>query len=248
MKGVSRSPVRVPFRLTRADIALTLVPALLWWAAASYGRQAWISPRCAATPELCSRDSVPVLDRLAIGLESPEADFYSEVSQDVSGIAAFAVPALWSVSLATLGRLTPAGALMAIGTDFVLLAQTAAFNGVFTELSHLVSQRPRPFVYTDPPRRGPNPAHYTSFYSGHTSFAAAACTLLVLLLLARGAPLPLVGASAALGQVLIILTAVLRIFAGRHFLSDVLVAAIAGSLVALAVTHLHRKRGQTPVT
>jgi undecaprenyl-diphosphatase len=108
---------------------------------------------------------------------------------------------------------------------------------MLTELSHLVTHRPRPFVYQNPAVRGTEAAHYTSFYSGHTSFVAAMSMGLLLCLFRRMAPTAALPFWAAAGQALMLATAINRIFAGRHFASDVIAGAVAGALVAVFVAY-----------
>lgn len=233
-----------PWKLCRLDIWLILIPALLWLSA-TYARSWVIHPRCLSQPQTCSKQSVYPVDRFLIGMEDGEADHFSYLTQNSSGAWGLAVPLVWHASSALLGRLSGLTALTYFGTDLVLILQTTTWNGLFTEISHLLSQRPRPFVYTDPAQRGIDPAHYTSFYSGHTSFTAAAHSITFLILLARGAPWLILFATAAIGEALIMATAYFRILAGRHFLTDVISGAIAGILVAWIVFHHHRKRKLT---
>lgn len=228
-----------PPRFSRADIAWTLIPALLWLGGI-YGRTYLLKPHCASAPQTCTVESVNSTDRIAIQMESGEADGLSFAGQNISGITAITVPFLWHVGTVALGQFSPLSALIQLGGDWLLLAQASAWNGVGTELSHLVSQRPRPFVYSDPSHRGADPAHYTSFYSGHTSFAAVSMMTLILILLSRGAPGILVLASVISTETLVMLTGYARIMAGRHFLTDVLAAAVAGTLIAVAVAYRHR--------
>ena len=144
--------------------------------------------------------------------------------------------------MAATGAVLWPAALAASGIDLVLFTQTAGINGMLTEIAHDFARRPRPFVYGDPNGRGRDPQNYTSFYSGHTSFASAAAAFLILTLLARGAPvwlLVLVGAGA---ELLVASTALFRMLAGRHFLSDVVCGALAGSAVALCVALAHRSK------
>jgi membrane-associated phospholipid phosphatase len=229
-----------PPKLRKTDILILIIPALLLWIAIAFGRPMLITTRCVNEPQSCTRESVFVLDRVSLGLEDSAADGYSAITQSLSGILAFGGPALWSTALAVSARLTPAGALAAVCTDVVLLLQGATINGLINEVVRIFVQRPRPSVYLDPANRGTKPAHYTSFYSGHTSFAAFACTMLVLALLGRGAPLTIVGLSIGVGQSLVLLTGFYRVFAGRHFITDVVVAAMMGTLIAFAVSIYHR--------
>jgi undecaprenyl-diphosphatase len=103
----------------------------------------------------------------------------------------------------------------------------------------LIFQRPRPFVYLDPLQRGIDPAHYTSFYSGHTSFAAAMGVSVLILLWKRKVPLPFLAVLVVFIQVLVFSTGYFRIMAGRHFLTDVIVGGIAGAVTALCVLQVH---------
>lgn len=225
-------------RLTRADLWLTLVPAVYWLVALQL-RPVVIRPYCQTDPSRCAPERVPAIDRPGLGIESGPADGFSLITQNTSGILALTVPALWNISLSVSGALSPAAALVATGVDWTLATQTAAWNGAFTETARLVVQRPRPFVYSDHSRAA-DPQNYTSFYSGHTSFSAAACLSLLFALLGRGAPSWLLLAAGITCECLIFSTGLFRILSGRHFLTDVLTGAIMGSLVALAVAYKHR--------
>lgn len=241
MKGqIWRGWFRAKPQLNWSDIAWTLVPALLWLGAI-YSRGAIIQPHCAQHPETCTAASLLPMDRPAIGLEAGKADGLSFTTQGLSGVLALSVPPLWHLGTIILGTATPMTAAIALGVDLVIFAQTAVWNGFLTESSHLVSQRPRPFVYTDP-ARAQDFSNYTSFYSGHTSFAATSTTYLFLTLAGRGAPVPLLIAAAASAYALTSLTGIYRVLAGRHFPTDVLIAALAGCFVAFAVALRHRRR------
>ncbi len=230
-----QSPIRRPW-----DWVLLLVAAALWYGAVR-SRVLVIDPYCPSQPALCSAEKVPAFDRFLLHSEEPRADEYSFLTQNLSGVIALLLPLL--LHLARLFRrqapLTAAG--RSLGLDWMLLLQTTMLNGLLTELTRIIVQRPRPFVFANP-ERGYDAANYTAFYSGHTSFAAASMTALWLILLSRGAPrwsLALAGAS---GFSLVFLTAVYRVLAGRHFLSDTLIAALAGFAVAWCVAWIHRPR------
>jgi membrane-associated phospholipid phosphatase len=226
-------------KLRRSDIAWTLIPLLLWLAAI-YSRGFIIRPHCAQQPETCTVDSLLPMDRPAVGLEIRNADSLSFTTQGLSGIVALSVPPLWHLTTVILGQATPVGALAALGTDLVIFTQTTAFNGLFTESAHLITQRPRPFVYADP-ARATDFANYTSFYSGHTSFSAAATVFLLLTLAGRGAAVWLLGLAGATSYGLMSLTGLYRVLAGRHFPTDVLMGALAGACVAVLIALRHRQ-------
>jgi membrane-associated phospholipid phosphatase len=172
---------------------------------------------------------------------SRPADFYSYCTQNTSGVLAALVPSAYDLSLVATGALTLSPALAMAGSDLLIFAQTAFWNGAMTEATRLIVQRPRPYVYADPSRAS-DLQNFTSFYSGHTSFTAAACVCLFLLLWGRGAPKPLLYLSLFTGEALVISTAIFRVLAGRHFLTDTLVGAVMGTLTALVVYSLQRKR------
>lgn len=226
------SPLR--FRPGWKDVFLCLL-SLLIWGGLVLGRDSTIGTRCITSPASCTKESVPAIDQMSLGLENGDADGFSFLTQNISGGLAVAGIVGWNL-------IAPqAGALSAIAADLSILIQSVAWNGVGTEVSHF-GGRPRPFVYENPKERGANPAHYTSFWSGHTSFAAAAMVALLLALIRRRAPDWLLLLSGAAGQTLILSTAVFRIFAGRHFLTDVVCGALAGGFFALYVAIANSRR------
>jgi membrane-associated phospholipid phosphatase len=219
------------------DGAVLLVAALLWYGAVS-SRNYVIHPICPTQPEHCSVEQIPSLDRFLVHSEDPQADHYSFVTQNTSGILALLVTLFWALRRRSWVNLA---------TDWLLLFQTTMVNGLFTELTRLVVQRPRPYVFVDP-MRGQDAANYTAFYSGHTSFAATASTALWLILLSRGAPRWMLALFGASGFTLVFLTAVYRVLAGRHFITDTIAGALAGFLVAWFVAWIHRPKISTGPT
>ncbi len=125
--------------------------------------------------------------------------------------------------------------------DTILWAQIALWNGLFMEVTRLLVQRPRPFVYANPLVLGTEAAHYVSFYSGHTSFVAATWTGLVITAWSRKASSAWLFGALGAWQLMPFLTGYFRVLAGRHFLSDVVVGMIAGTCVAIGVHAAHRK-------
>lgn len=235
---------RTPPKLTWADLLLTFLPAI-FWLIAIYSRAVLITPHCAQHPESCTAASLLSMDRPAVGLEVPGADALSFTTQGLSGILAMGIPTVLHAGLLITRQVSPVAALVGIATDLVIFAQTAVWNGLFTEISHLVTQRGRPFVYSDP-QRAQDFANYTSFYSGHTSFAAASAIFLLLTLLGRGAPKWLVGLAAVSAYGLMSLTGLYRVLAGRHFPTDVFAGALAGTAIAIWVAYRHKSRDNGP--
>jgi membrane-associated phospholipid phosphatase len=128
--------------------------------------------------------------------------------------------------------------------DAAVMAEAIAVNVAATGVIKPAVQRPRPVLY----RVGPDdPAHddrdsYVSFYSGHTSLAFAAGMSYATTFALRHPSSPwrvvLFAGAAAAGAA----TGLLRIYAGRHFPTDVMVGAVAGSAIGLGVPWLHRRR------
>jgi membrane-associated phospholipid phosphatase len=201
--------------------------AFLGWYAGFASRASLITRACAQAPSACDIESINPIDRWGLVRDYDWlSDHLSYWTQDASAV--LAVVAFFA--FAPLRRVA--------WTHLALLLQATFINGVVIEAVRLVVQRPRPFVYLDPVKHGDSPAHYTSFYSGHTSFAALACTLAVLASLnAREGARRLVLVSAVL---LTAATGLLRVTGSRHFISDVGFGALIGVVIAVAVNSLHR--------
>jgi membrane-associated phospholipid phosphatase len=218
----------------KSGVLWTIIPAILWLIMIS-ARPVLLNTQCAQSPQTCTKESIFSIDRLSFGMEDSQADHYSFLTQNTSGVWAATLPILLgSIQIAT-GGISSSIILLNLAEDSIALLQVISWNGFLTEVSHWVSQRPRPFVYSNPAERGIDSAHYTSFYSGHTSFSAAANTAAFLILVSRNAPFLLLLISFVSAEALVFSTAYFRILAGRHFLTDVICGAIAGTLVAFVV-------------
>ena len=181
-----------------------------------------IHPHCP-----CSPSEVPGFDRWVIGYASDTADTVSTVT------AGLAVVAPLALDLADVGPTTP------FLEDGMVLVETLLVNGALVNAAKYSAQRPIPRVYSPGlPATVTSPSDYRSFYSGHTSTTFAALTAAsVTWTLRHGATwwpwvvTGVVGTSVAIE----------RLAAGRHFPSDVLVGAAAGTLIGLAVPWLHAR-------
>jgi membrane-associated phospholipid phosphatase len=225
--------------LSRVDLALTLVPALAW-AGLVHARAHLITPHCITHPLQCMSANLFKMDQASLGLVFPLADSWSFQTQYAAAWMATLIPLLWTIVRKFREKLPAPEAGRIAAVDLLLFLQTTIWNGLLTEAIRITIQRPRPFVYLDPANLGNNPAHYTSFVSGHTSFAAAAGTALVLILLSRKAPFWLLALSGAIGALLTVFTGLFRVMAGRHFATDVIFAVFAGVLAAYCVARIHR--------
>ena len=169
-----------------------------------------------------------------MGGNSSVAEDLSTATQWIMGFFVHAALDLW-LTRRSVGRW-----IFAL-EDFLMVAQVVALNGFLTELIRLVVQRPRPYVYENPSFYGQELQNYTSFVSGHTSFATATAAALVLILVHRRASRKLIAITATLGGLIAISTAVFRVIAGRHFVTDVLAGLLCGLLAAAAIWATSRR-------
>lgn len=182
----------------------------------------------------CDASSVPSFDRWAIGHSSATADTVSTVT------AGLAIAAPLVLDLADVGASTE------FLEDTAVLAETLLVNGALTSAAKYTVQRPIPLVYSPAaPSVVSSPADYRSFYSGHTSTTFAALTAMSMTWTLRhgGTWWPWV-VTVAVGTSV----GLERIAAGRHFPTDVLVGAAAGTVVGLAVPWLHSRARIGPGT
>ncbi len=188
-----------------------------------------IHPHCP-----CASSDVPSFDRWAIGYTSDTADTISTVTAGV----AIAAPVV--LDLLDVGASTP------FLEDSAVLAEALLVNGALVSAAKYSAQRPIPRVYSPAlPAVVNSPSDYRSFYSGHTSttFAALTAASMTWTLRHGDAWWPWVVTGVVGTSV-----AVERVLAGRHFPSDVVVGAAAGTLVGLAVPWLHARGRLGPGT
>jgi membrane-associated phospholipid phosphatase len=124
----------------------------------------------------------------------------------------------------------------------VVLVETATVNAALTTAVKFAVGRPRPFSYgLDGSGRDPTDGDARlSFYSGHSSTTFAMATAYAYLFTARHPRSRWVPPVWILGYALAGTTAALRVAAGKHFYSDVIVGAIAGTAVGVAIPAVHR--------
>lgn len=134
------------------------------------------------------------------------------------------------------------------GRSLLLYGETLSVSLVANAVTKFLVQRPRPYNYHGDERvqrfaRGEGKDSHTSFYSGHSSTAFAAAV--------GGAYLFAVASDDRDSKALIWMiqlgmataTANLRVRAGRHFYSDVVIGAVLGSAVGFLVPALHAEGG-----
>lgn len=177
----------------------------------------------------CDPSRINGFDRGAVGNHSAFAD----VTSDVTAVLAMVAPPALDLLDVGMGE--------AFQADAVVFAETLLVNGALVEIAKYAVQRPLPRTYAGDPKLVDSPGGYRSFYSGHTStvFAALTATAMTARLRHGERWWPWAVAGAVGSSV-----AVERVAAGRHFPSDVLVGALAGSAVGILVPALHAERSR----
>jgi len=197
-----------------AIIAVTGAGALIPYALSSH----LITPTCPCDPR-----SVNPIDRTVIGNASDVADW---VSTATVGVALIGPPLADWIALRDVKPWFE---------DAVVFTEAITVNGALVTAAKYIVQRPIPRVYSGAAAAN-DPGNYRSFYSGHTSIAFAALSTASVTLNRRygltwqpWVATAIIGASVAMERVL----------AGRHFYSDVVVGAIAGTATGIGVARFH---------
>jgi len=229
-----------PYQLKLAvDLPVLALGTALWAGTSAIGGSA-APPHCGtSTTEPCNVGQVNPFDRLSIGLVDPSM----RLGANIVGALPFAFVI---VDFFDAGARNWRSWL----TDFVVFAEALAWDGAIQDIVRRASRRPRPFLYTDGAYAGErDSAEATySFYSGHTAFAFTAATFLAYTFHLRH---PTSRWRYVVWPVLLSLAAVepvLRVLAGDHFPTDVLIGAVAGSAIGILVPALHRRAPTLSVT
>jgi membrane-associated phospholipid phosphatase len=174
------------------------------------------------------RSKVNPLDRLAIGLDSEAAESLGNWTTGLGIAAPFAIDVV-----------DTAGHPEAFFEDAIVIGQALALNGALNTAVKYTVQRPLPETYAGevPNRRG-KPRGYRAFYSGHVSALATSLVAGCMSVRLRHGRLPLRWpwlVSATLTG----LVGAARVFSGKHYPTDVVVGAMAGTAIGAAVPMLH---------
>lgn len=217
--------------LEAAIVSILLLSGL--WIALFFLRSQWYHPWCAVTPTPCTLSSVNSFDQFAFQFGSITADFLSNILQNLVGAFILILP--W-VLLKDRFKL-------ALKITLFLLILTLS-NGVLLEIVRAFVQRPRPLVFKDPMGDGAQISHYTSFYSGHTSFVTLAA-LGTYLWIKELIPENQKAKRYAMIGVLIIpvMMALLRVWGGRHYPTDTLGGMTFATILTLLLFSSFKKKG-----
>ncbi|CAN5845019.1 hypothetical protein BH11MYX3_BH11MYX3_13890 [soil metagenome] len=182
------------------------------------------------TPELWKAELVG-FDEEAKGNFSPRA---SSLADGMLGLS-LAAPALYLMG-STIDD--------ADGDKLLLYGQAVAVNALIAGVTKRLVQRPRPYMYSKDPaarryakERGDD--GFMSFYSGHAALSFGAAVTGAYLLGASGASKSTMYLAWGGGLMLASSTANMRVRAGKHFYSDVIVGGLVGVAVGYVVPALH---------
>lgn len=186
------------------------------------------------------------MDRSAIEFHSSRANTASNVLLSVNIGLPFAL------NLADVLASVPAGhKAKGYFSDAVVLGEAMVVNAALTSAIKNIFRRPRPWTYDESSTVGDRNAldSTLSFYSGHTSASFTAATSYSYLFMLRHPDSPLVVPCWLATHLMAGATGVTRVLAGRHFWTDVIAGAVAGSATGFLVTYLHlRSRGSKEKT
>jgi len=224
----NRSPVGIRLGV---DLTLTLAPAMVGLMPdliKSELGSAWCDLDC-------DPGRLPGIDRPVIHNRSTRAATFSDGLM-VSGLL---LPYLAGLLDWQLSR--PADGLSGVGKDSLVISQALSLNYFANQVVKFAVRRPRPYVYDSAVAESTrtNPESGLSYYSSHTSTVFCAATSYSLLFHKRhpGSKIRYavwIGAHLLAGTV-----GFLRVEAGKHFWTDVLSGAAAGSAVGYLTTWLH---------
>lgn len=149
--------------------------------------------------------------------------------------------------------ITPLVFLSVPTTEWTTIAgmytETMLFAYGFKELAKAVFDRPRPYMYFDdfPIEEVQKGDWNSSFFSGHTtlSFAAATFTTYVFCKYKPESKwkIPVIATSYTLAAA----TAAMRLLSGNHFLTDVAIGAVVGSITGLLIPFWHYVNPENPM-
>jgi len=223
-----RSPYHVHWV---ADASLTGAAAVAWVVPSLLTDQL-VTPSCP-----CDASELNALDRGVAGIDRPGPALASDLLVGTLYPLGFALDAL---DVGSHGE-----AFTSWAQDAMVMAEALAINGALSALLKVAADRPRPLTYG---KAADDPAlhdrgNFVSFYSAHTAGAFAVGSSYAFTFAHRHPDSParyaVYAAALALGST----AGLLRVVSGRHFPTDVLVGAVAGSAIGLLVPWLHLRAG-----
>ena len=163
----------------------------------------------------------------------------------VSYITALAMSPLFVFGLDLLAAYNE-GVTRAAWVDLLLIAEATSIAMAMNQTVKFLVGRQRPLVRFPPPEGVEHPVsdRNLSFYSGHTTFVFAIAVSAGTIASMRGYRLtPWIWTT---GLAIAVATAYLRIAADRHYFSDVIVGALAGTATGFAIPYFFHGRLEGP--
>ena len=193
----------------------------------------------ASVPRACDPAAVNAFDAVALGRSSALAAEWSDILLAVS----MSAPAALVIGDLSSHRTAPAGERLA--EDALVITQTYAAAFVVSTALKIAVRRLRPFSYdgrfVDERRDGDS---RLSFPSGHTSMSFAGAAVMWSILDQRFSGEPWAVAASISGFAVAGTVGILRVLAGRHFPTDVLVGAAIGTGLGLLIPYYQRGSGE----
>jgi membrane-associated phospholipid phosphatase len=240
---VTQTPIQ-PLRWNPVADGIVTGVSIVGWVASEVAKPA-LAP---ATCRWCEPNDVDTAFRRAFNPSlSPSASGVSSVAR-VSDVNAFVLLPLAMLGLDIGFSLRDSHDWRVAAVDVLLIAEAVGLTAVATQITKFSVGRARPYaVGADPGALTDGPDSRLSFFSGHASFSFSVATATATIMTLRGYRTAWL--AWVIGLPLAVTTALLRVGADKHWLSDVVMGASVGSLVGVLVPWLfHRPLTQGPVT
>jgi membrane-associated phospholipid phosphatase len=184
------------------------------------------------------RNDIWAIDRWAVGYYSPA----SALASDILVAPLLGLPMAATALEALSGRQSWGAAV----SDGVIFAEAMAISSSLDLLVRSTAVHPRPFVFNkDAPAADRLKSEAAgSFYSGHSNAAFLSAVYFSYTYSLRNPGSEYQGAIWAGSLGAAALVAGLRVAAGKHYLSDVVVGAAAGSFFGWVFPYLHKKHAE----
>lgn len=195
---------------------------------------------------VCNAETLNALDRTVVGWHSSAARTASNVLIGLN----IALPFAFDLLDVAISR--PPQAVRGYLEDALILGEVFVVNAALNTAFKYAVRRPRPFMYEPEPTPGSDPGLASlaeredvdaglSFYSQHSSTAFSLATAYSYLFMLRHPGSRLIVPVWLFSEGLAATTAMLRVLAGKHFYTDILVGAVAGSAIGLLIPFVHRR-------
>ena len=127
--------------------------------------------------------------------------------------------------------------------DSLIALEAITITGILNQVTRHAFPRPRPYLYSDDPsgRENGTMDDYNSFFSGHTANVFASTTAFLMMQQLRNPDASWLPWAWVGGMSLASSVGLMRILAGDHFVSDVVVGMAVGVGVGISLPLLHFK-------